>query len=75
LRGTKKISAMTAAVAAATAVASATAFGVEGAAAALMHGAATMIKLRVMALAAPMVFPRMMDDEDGIVPPSAAPTV
>ena len=65
---------MTAAAVAAAAVASATAFGVE-ATAALMHGAATMIKLRVMALAAPMVFPRMMNDEDGIVPPSAAPTV
>jgi hypothetical protein len=64
-----------AAAAAATAVASATAFGVEATAAALMHGAATMIKLRMMALATPMVFPRMMDDEDGIVPPSAAPTV
>ena len=44
-----------------------TSAGVEAAAAHMRDAAATMIELRMMAAAAPMVFPRMMDVEAGIV--------
>jgi hypothetical protein len=60
------MAATTAAVASTTTAVKATAATME-AAAHMRDAAATMIELRMMAATAPMVFPRMMDLEAGIV--------
>ncbi len=71
------MAATTAAVAstAATAVKATTAATMEAAALMTNVSATAVIELRMMAVAGPMVFPRMVNHEDGIVVVAISPAI